>query len=86
MIKIDAIKEMNSTTVYDKLNRKNVVKVGETWMHGNYGVVVVEKIYRLYNKKCTTTIIYKRKNGEMKAARAESSLGWSIRDNFLFKI
>lgn len=82
--------EMKSVATYDKLNRKHVVKVGETWMHGNYGIITITGIYRRDNKRWTTVIEYTTKRCEKHCAHATEVpyyMGnWAIVDNLLFKI
>ena len=83
------LNHLKQSTVYDKLNRKHVVKVGEKWIDGNFGVVTIERIYRVNNKACTTTILFTTPNGALRTAKATQLLGvgvWGVRANFLFRI
>ena len=83
-----ATNELKSTVAYDKLNRKNTIKVGETWMHGSLGVVTIDRIYRMDNKAFSTTVWYTDKKGTQWAAcAADMGAGhWAIKENFLFKV
>lgn len=81
------VTEMKSVTVYDSLNRKHIIKPGETWVHGNLGVVTVTRIVKRDNKTWTTTLYYKLKNGEETDKTATYFIThYVIKDNFLFKI
>lgn len=80
-------KELKSVTVYDKLNRKHVVKPGEKWMHGDFGVVTIEKATRKDNKAWSTVLYYTLKNGERRAAGADYRItSYVVKCNLLFKI
>lgn len=81
-------KEMKSVTVVNGLNNNVVVRAGETWMHGTYGVVTIDSIYRVDNKKYTTRVRFTTMLGEKYVAKA-CDLGagkWSVCCNFIFKI
>lgn len=83
------VNDLKQSTVYDKLNRKRVVKVGEKWIDGHFGVVTIERIYRVNNKACTTTILFTIPNGALRAAKATQLLGvgvWGVRANLLFRV
>lgn len=85
-IKNATVNDMKSTTTYDKLNRKNIIKVGETWMHGSLGVVTIDRIYRRNNKTCTTTVLYTDKKGIQWASICSYVGGWKMYCNLLFKV
>lgn len=82
------INELKSVTTYDSLNRKNTIKVGETWMHGSLGVVTIDRIYRLNNKAFSTVVWYTDMGGTQWAATAEDMGAghWAIKENFIFKV
>lgn len=83
------VNDLKQSTVYDKLNRKRVVKVGEKWIDGHFGVVTIERIYRVNNKACTTTVLFTIQNGALRAAKATQLSGvgvWGVRANFLLRI
>lgn len=83
------VNDLKQSTVYDKLNRKRVVKVGEKWIDGHFGVVTIERIYRVNNKAFTTTVLFTIPNGALRAAKASQLLVvgvWGVRANFLFRI
>lgn len=82
------INDMKSTTVYDNLKRKNIIRVGESWIHGSLGVVTIDRIYRINNKACTTTILFTDKKGKQWIGKSyEVGCGhWAVHCNLLFKI
>lgn len=85
-MKNTAINDMKSTTVYNKLNHKNTIKVGETWMHGSLGVVTIDRIYRRNNKTCSTTVLYTDKKGMQWASDCSYVGNWRVYCNLLFKV
>lgn len=82
------INELKSATVFDNLNRKNTIRVGEIWMHGTLGIISIDRIYRINNKKRSTTIQYTDKKG-IKWASTANYMGagnWQVYINLLFKV
>lgn len=82
------INEMNSITVYDSLNRKHVIKVGETWMNGSFGVCTIDRIFNYNGKKFSNHVWFTVKGGQQYSAEAEDmgSGRYELHVNFLFKI
>ena len=81
-------REMKRTTVVNSLRNKVVVKTGEIWMHGTYGVVTINSIDRMDNKKCTTAVHFTTMLGEeyIATARDFGAGLWAVACNFLFKV
>lgn len=82
------INELKSATVYDSLNRKNIIRVGETWMHGTLGVISIDRIYRSNNKKCYTAIQYTDRKGVKWTSTADymGAGSWQVYINLLSKV
>lgn len=56
-------------------------------MHGDFGVVTIEKIVRKDNKTWSTVLYYTLKNGERKAAGADYRItSYIVKCNLLFKV
>lgn len=82
------INELKTATCYDTLNRKHVIKVGETWMHGSYGVVTIDRIWRINNGAFSTKVMFTDMGGTQRIASAiDMGAGrWQVHANLLFKI